>query len=59
MNTKERTEAKKLVGKTTVLFINTNKRRSKLASEPNYHSTKYISEDLLIMEMKKTEVKNE
>ena len=28
-----------------------------LASEPNYHSTKYISNDLLIMEMKKTEVK--
>ena len=28
-----------------------------MASEPNYHSTKYISEDLLIMEMKKVEIK--
>ena len=37
--------------------VTTNKRRSILASEPNYHSTKYISKDLLIMEMKKVEVK--
>ena len=33
------------------------KRRSILVSEPNYHSTKYISIDLLIMEMKKVELK--
>ena len=26
-------------------------------SEPNYHSSKYISEDLIIIEMKKLEVK--
>ena len=32
-------------------------RRSIPASEPNYHSTKYISKDLLIMELKKTEVR--
>ena len=32
-------------------------RRSKLPLESNYHSTKYILEDLLIMDMKKTEVK--
>ena len=31
--------------------------RNKLASEPNYHSTKYMSKQLLVMEMKKTEVK--
>ena len=31
--------------------------RNKLASEPNYHSTKYISKDLLVMEMRKTEVR--
>ena len=37
--------------------VTTDKRRSILASEPNYHSTKYISKDLLIMEMKKTEAK--
>ena len=32
-------------------------KRDKLASEPNYHSTKCISKHLLVMEMKKTEVK--
>ena len=40
-----------------IKLVTTDKRRSILASEPNYHSTKYISKDLLIMEMKKTEVK--
>ena len=32
-------------------------KRNKLASEPNYHSTKCISKHLLVMQMKKTEVK--
>ena len=40
-----------------VKLVTTNKQRNKLASEPNYHSTKYISKNLLIMEMKKVEVK--
>ena len=40
-----------------IKIVRMDKRRSVLASEPNYHSTKYISKDLLIMEMKKTEVK--
>ena len=40
-----------------VKIVTTNKQRNKLASEPNYHSTKYISKDLLIIEMKKIEVK--
>ena len=40
-----------------IKLVTTDKRRSILASEPNYHSTKYISKDLLIMEMKKVEVK--
>ena len=40
-----------------IKVITSNKRRSILASEPNFHSTKYISKDLLIMEMKKVEVK--
>ena len=40
-----------------IRIVTTYKRRCILASEPNYHSTKYISKDLLIMEMKKTEVK--
>ena len=40
-----------------IKMVTMDKRRSILASEPNYHSTKYISKDLLITEMKKTEVK--
>ena len=40
-----------------IRIVTTDNRRSILASEPNQHSTKYISKDLLIMEMKKTEVK--
>ena len=40
-----------------IRIITTDKRKSILASESNYHSTKYISKDLLIMEMKKTEVR--
>ena len=40
-----------------IKIVTTNKQRSKYASEPNYHTTKRISENLLIMEMKKTEVK--
>ena len=39
-----------------IKLVTTDKQRNKVASEPNYHSTKYISEDLLVMEMKKTEV---
>ena len=40
-----------------IRLVTNDKRRSILASKPNYHSTKYISKDLLIMEIKKTEVK--
>ena len=40
-----------------IKLVTSYKRRSILASEPNYHSTKYISNDLLIMEIKKVEVK--
>ena len=40
-----------------IKIVTTNKQRSRLASEPNYHTTKRISKDLLIMEMKKVEVK--
>ena len=40
-----------------IKIVTTDKRRGILASEPNYHSTKYISKDLLKMEMKKTKVK--
>ena len=40
-----------------IRIVTTDKRRSILASEPNYHSTIYISKDLLIMEMNKVEMK--
>ena len=40
-----------------IKLVTTNKQINKFASEQNYHTTKYISEDLMIMEMKKTEVK--
>ena len=40
-----------------IKIVTTDKRRSMLASEPNYHSTKYTSKDLLIMKMKNVEVK--
>ena len=40
-----------------IKIITTNKERNRLVSKPNYHTTKRISENLLIIEMKKTEVK--
>ena len=38
-------------------LVTTEKKRSKLVSEPNYHTINLISEDLSITEMKKTKVK--
>ena len=40
-----------------IKLVTTNKRRSKLVSEPNYHTINYISKDLSIIEMNKTKVK--
>ena len=40
-----------------IKFATTNKRRNQLVSEPNYHTTKWFSENLLAIEMKKTKVK--
>ena len=40
-----------------IKLIATNKRRNRLASEPNYHTTKYFSENLIAVEIKKTKVK--
>ena len=40
-----------------IKLVSTDKRKCILASEPNYHSTKYISKDLLVMEMRKTDVR--
>ena len=39
-----------------IKLVATNKRRSKLVSEPNYHTINLISEDLSIIEMNKTKV---
>ena len=40
-----------------IKLVTSNKQRNKFSSEHNYHSTKYISKVLLVMEMKKTEAK--
>ena len=39
-----------------IKLVTTEDKRSKLVSEPNYHPTKYFSENLLAIEMKKTKV---
>ena len=68
MNTELRTEAKndfekdffKLMNNAKksqrIKLVTTDKQRNRLVSEPNYHKTKNISEDLLKIEMKKVEV---
>ena len=40
-----------------IKLVNTDKRRSQLVSEPKNHTTKWFSENLLAIEMKKTKVK--
>ena len=40
-----------------IKLVISDKRRSILVSEPNYHSSKCISKDLMIIEMRKVEVK--
>ena len=40
-----------------IKLVTTDKKRSKLVSEPNYHTINLILEDLSITEMKKTKVK--
>ena len=40
-----------------IKLVTTNERRSKLVSEPKYHTINLISEDLSIIEMKKSKVK--
>ena len=36
-----------------IKLVTRDKRRNQLASEPNYHATKYVSENLMAIEMKK------
>ena len=40
-----------------IKFVTTDKRRNPLASEPNYHTTKFFSDNLMAIEMKDTRVK--
>ena len=40
-----------------IKLVATNKRINQLVSEPNYHTTKWFSENLVATEMKKTKVK--
>ena len=40
-----------------IKLVTTDERRNKLVSEPNYHKTKYFSENLLAIEMRKTKIK--
>ena len=40
-----------------IKLVTTEKRRLKLASEPNYHTTTHFSENLIAIEMRKTKVK--
>ena len=37
--------------------MTTDKRRNQLVPEPNYHTPKWLSENLIAIEMKKTKVK--
>ena len=40
-----------------IKLATTDKNRNQLASEPNYHTMRYFSENLSAIEMKKTNVK--
>ena len=40
-----------------IKLVTTDKRRNQRVTEPNYHTTKRFSENLLAIEMKKTKVK--
>ena len=40
-----------------IKIVTTNRQRNRLALESNYHTAKYISKNLLIIEMKKVEIK--
>ena len=40
-----------------IKLVTTDKKRTQLVSEPNYHKRKWFSENLLAIEMKKTKVK--
>ena len=39
-----------------IKLVATERRRNYLVSEPNYHTTKFLTKKLLAIEMKKTEI---
>ena len=39
-----------------IKLVTTDKRRDYLASEPNYHTSKFFKEDLFAIEMKKSQI---
>ena len=39
-----------------ITLVTTKRRRNYLVSEPNHHTTKFFTEDLLATEMKKTQI---
>ena len=41
-----------------IKLVTTEKKRLKLVSEPNYHTMKHFSENLIAIEMKKNKSKN-
>ena len=41
-----------------IKLVTADKRRNQLVLEPNYHTTKWFSEDLLVKEIKKIKVKS-
>ena len=40
-----------------IKLVATDKERNQLALEPNYHTTKYFSENLVVIELNKTKIK--
>ena len=42
-----------------IKLVTTDKRRNQVASEPNYHTTKYFSENLMTIENERGKSKNE
>ena len=47
----------RMLEKTDIKLVTTDKKRSKLVSEPNYHTINCISENLSIIEMRRRKVK--
>ena len=39
-----------------IILVTTERRKNYLVSEPNYHTTKFFTENVLATEMKKTEI---